>query len=75
MNVVYHKMILHRPTLFNNNLINNIVKNARNIQAAIELRWDLSTLSAASPFVTNQHKHNSLRELLGEDRRERDVPA
>lgn len=74
MNVVYHKMILHRPTLFNNNPINNIIKNARNIQA-IELRWDLSALSAASLFVTNQHKHNSLRELLGEDRRERDVPA
>lgn len=75
MNVVYHQMILHRPTLFNYNPINNITKYPRNNQAAIELCWDSSALFAASPFVANQHKHNSLRELLGEDRRERDVPA
>lgn len=68
MNVVYHKMILHRPTLFNNNLINNITKNPRNIQIALKLRCDPSAFPVVFPFVVNQHKHNSLREFLGEDR-------
>lgn len=42
MNVAYHKMILHRPTLFNNNPINNFTKNPRNTQTALELCCDPS---------------------------------
>lgn len=68
MNVVYHKMILHMPTLFNNNPINNIAKYPRIIQSILELSCDPSALPVVFPLVLNQHKHNSLREFLGEDR-------